>query len=138
MVDRSDAPSAFFIAETQAPVPPVKAGQPAILDGAASRGAASSQPFNSALWLTAKRGRFEVGPAAYTRPRENEIVVRNHAIAINPLDWLTQSLGDLFLPWIKYPFIAGSDVAGEVVEVGSGVSRFKVGDRVLGHAVGAD
>ena len=32
----------------------------------------------------------------------------------------------------------GSDVAGEVVEVGPEVSRFKPGDRVLGHAVGAD
>jgi D-arabinose 1-dehydrogenase-like Zn-dependent alcohol dehydrogenase len=30
--------------------------------------------------------------------------------------------------WIKYPFIFGHDNAGEVVEVGSSVTRFKVGE----------
>jgi NADPH:quinone reductase-like Zn-dependent oxidoreductase len=34
--------------------------------------------------------------------------------------------------------VLGSDVAGEVVEVGSAVTRFRTGDRVLGHAVGTD
>ncbi|MEP9360063.1 alcohol dehydrogenase catalytic domain-containing protein [Sphingomonas sp. KR3-1] len=37
-----------------------------------------------------------------------------------------------------YPFVLGSDVAGEVAEVGAGVTRFAVGDRVVGHAVGSD
>ncbi|MEY9855958.1 NADPH:quinone reductase-like Zn-dependent oxidoreductase [Catenulispora sp. GAS73] len=32
----------------------------------------------------------------------------------------------------------GADVAGEVVEVGTEVTRFRVGDRVIGHAVGTD
>ena len=32
----------------------------------------------------------------------------------------------------------GSDTAGEVAEVGKAVTRFRVGDRVLGHAVGTD
>jgi Zn-dependent alcohol dehydrogenase len=34
--------------------------------------------------------------------------------------------------------VLGSDVAGEVAEVGRAVTRFRVGDRVLGHAVGTD
>lgn len=95
-------------------------------------------PSNTAVWLPGKRGRLEIGPAPYTLPRPGEIVVRNHAVAINPVDWLTLSIGDVIFPWIKYPFVLGSDVAGEVVEVGEGVSRLKVGDRVLGHAVGLD
>ncbi|KAJ4343986.1 hypothetical protein N0V95_006471 [Ascochyta clinopodiicola] len=47
-------------------------------------------------------------------------------------------MGDNMMPWIKYPFVLGHDVAGEVVEVGPGVSRFQLGDRVLGDAVGLD
>lgn len=95
-------------------------------------------PSNNAVWLPAKRAELEIKPAPYTAPRENEIVVKNRAVAMNAIDWLTQSMGDIFFPWTKYPFVVGSDVAGEVVEVGTAVSRFKKGDRVLGHAIGAD
>ncbi len=93
-------------------------------------------PTNSAAWLGAKRATLEVKPAPYTPPRENEIVVKNHAVAINPLDWMIQVAG--VLRWIRYPFVLGSDLAGEVVEVGKAVTRFNAGDRVLGHAVGTD
>jgi len=95
-------------------------------------------PANTALWLTAKRAAWEVAPAPYTAPRPNEIVIKNHAIAMNPVDWMMQPIGGLIFPWIKYPFILGSDVAGEVIEVGSAVTHFRSGDRVVGHAVGAD
>jgi NADPH:quinone reductase-like Zn-dependent oxidoreductase len=44
--------------------------------------------------------------------------------------------GGLVYPHLKAPFTAGTDVSGEVVETGSLVTRFKVGDRVLGYAVG--
>lgn len=93
-------------------------------------------PSNAAVWLPAKHAKIEVGPAPYTPPGENEIVVRNHAVAINPVDWAVPLIGDRIFPWLKYPCILGEDVAGEVVEVGRAVSRFKVGDRVLGHALG--
>jgi NADPH:quinone reductase-like Zn-dependent oxidoreductase len=93
-------------------------------------------PSNTAAWLRAKYAKLEVGPAAYTPPRQNELVVRNHAVAINPVDWGIQRLGGALFNWIKLPAIIGSDVAGEVVEVGPGVSRFKVGDRVFGQALG--
>ena len=95
-------------------------------------------PTNTAAWLGAQRARFEVRAAPYTPPRADEIVVRNRAVAINPFDWIIQAAGRVVSPWIKYPFILGSDLAGDVVEVGPGVTRFAVGDRVLGHAVGTD
>lgn len=46
-------------------------------------------------------------------------------------------IGDALLGHIRYLFVLGGDVAGEVVEVGSGVQRFRVGDRVCGLAVGS-
>jgi NADPH:quinone reductase-like Zn-dependent oxidoreductase len=38
-------------------------------------------------------------------------------------------------PYLKlqYPFILGTDVAGTVVQLGSAVARFKIGQRVIGH-----
>ena len=93
---------------------------------------------NQAAWLVAKRGAIKTGPAPYPSPREHEIVVANAAVAINPIDWILPLIGDVMFSWLNYPLVLGSDVAGEVVEIGSAVSRFKVGDRVLGHAVGLD
>ena len=95
-------------------------------------------PTNTAAWLGAKRAELEVRPAPYTHPREDEIVVKNHAVAVNPLDWMLQVVGNLIYPWLRYPSVLGTDLAGEVVEVGAAVTRFEVGDRVLGHAVGTD
>lgn len=93
-------------------------------------------PSNSAAWLPEKYAKLAVGPAPYTPPRDNEIVMQNRAIAVNPVEWIKQRTGDIMFTWIKYPCILGSDVAGEVVEVGKAVSRFNVGDRVLGQALG--
>jgi NADPH:quinone reductase-like Zn-dependent oxidoreductase len=91
---------------------------------------------NQAAWLTeAKVNALQVGPAPYTHPGPGEIVIQNHAIAINPVDWQKQLLGDMILGYIRYPFILGGDVAGTVVEVGPDVTRFRVGDRVVGAAL---
>lgn len=96
-------------------------------------------PENTAAWLAgAKVKPLVIKSAPYTSAGPNEIVVKTAAVAINPLDWMKQDTGNIVCPWIKYPFVMGSDVAGEVVEVGRGVTRFKVGDRVMGHAVGMD
>ncbi len=98
----------------------------------------NKMPTNTAAWLVAPQTKLVVKSAPYTHPHEGEIVVKNHAIAINPIDWILELIGNLIFPWIKYPFVLGADLAGEVVEVGKGVTRFSVGDRVLGHAVGTD
>ncbi len=65
-------------------------------------------------------------------------MVRVRAVAVNPFDRAIQTMGDIITPWISYPFVIGSDLAGEVVEIGNQVTRFRVGDRVLGYAAGAD
>ena len=92
-------------------------------------------PSNTAAWLiSAKAKPLEVKPAPYTSPAENQIIVKNAALAMNPIDWAIQAMGDGLFS-LPYPYIVGSDVAGEVVEVGPNVTRFKPGDRVLGHAL---
>lgn len=95
-------------------------------------------PTNTGAWITARNAQLDVGVAPYPSPRADSIVVRNYAVAINPLDWIIQVAGTLAYRWLNYPAVLGSDVAGEVVEVGEQVTRFRVGDRVLGHAVGTD
>jgi hypothetical protein len=95
-------------------------------------------PANTAAWLPAKRAKLVVGPAPYTAPGEHQIVVKTRALAINPVDWFIQAAGGLIFGFLKCPFILGSDLAGEVVEVGKSVSRFNVGDRVVAHAIGMD
>ncbi len=95
-------------------------------------------PVNSAAWLNARPGQLEVGPAPYPTPGPHQIVVRNAAVAINPVDWIVQTSRRPVYSWIKKPAVLGYDLAGEVVEVGSEVTRFSTGDRMLGLALGAE
>ncbi|KAL1305791.1 hypothetical protein AAFC00_003955 [Neodothiora populina] len=90
---------------------------------------------NTAAWQTASRAKtYETKEAPYPSPKEHEIVVKTAAVAINPVDWFIQQVGDDRFGFLQYPTILGSDVAGEVVQVGSAVTRFSPGDRVLGLA----
>ncbi|OSS47450.1 hypothetical protein B5807_07219 [Epicoccum nigrum] len=98
-----------------------------------------SAPNNRAAWILANKQSFQIQDAPYPSPGPTEIVIRNHAVAINPIDWIMQDQGTGFaFRWIKFPFIFGSDVAGQVVQVGSDITRFKVGDRVMGQALSTD
>jgi NADPH:quinone reductase-like Zn-dependent oxidoreductase len=62
-------------------------------------------------------------------PAEGEVQVRVRAIALNYLD-LWGFRGMAFAKR-KMPQVTGVEAAGEVVAVGPGVSRFRVGDRVV-------
>ncbi|MCJ1324952.1 hypothetical protein MMC10_001614 [Thelotrema lepadinum] len=95
-------------------------------------------PENQGAWLVATGKPLQVKTAPYTSPGGSEIVIRNHAVAMNPIDYVLRDLGNFPAPWLKNPCILGSDVSGEVVEVGRNVTRFKVGDRVVGQALGGD
>ncbi|KAL9616959.1 MAG: hypothetical protein Q9160_008229 [Pyrenula sp. 1 TL-2023] len=64
----------------------------------------------------------------------NSLILHNHAVAINPVDWKIQANGSRFN--ISYPAILGEDVAGVVLAVGSNVSTLRPGDRVIAHATG--
>lgn len=88
---------------------------------------------NSAAWLPSpKTNPLSIQRAPYTSPAPNELLIRNAAVAINPIDWHLQTKANFPL---TYPTILGHDVAGTVAEVGSSVTNFKPGDRVLAHAM---
>jgi NADPH:quinone reductase-like Zn-dependent oxidoreductase len=60
-------------------------------------------------------------------PRKDQVLVRVRACALNHLDlWVRKGL-----PGVKLPHIPGSDIAGEIVEVGEYVADFKTSQRVL-------
>ena len=92
-------------------------------------------PSNTAAWLTSEKATpLKVDTAPYQTPSSDELVIRTRALAINPVDWAMQTMGNGFFPSLKYPHILGHDAAGEVVEVGSSITDFKPGDRVLSLA----
>jgi len=61
------------------------------------------------------------------KPRKDQVLVRVKACAMNHLDlWVRKGL-----PGVKLPHILGSDVAGEIVQIGEYVAGLQVGQRVL-------
>lgn len=93
---------------------------------------------HSAAVLPTARAALVVASVATPEPRADEIVVRVRAAAVNPVDWVVQGTGPVTYRWLRYPAVLGSDVAGEVVAIGSDVTRFHVGERVFGLATGTD
>ncbi|RDW92683.1 zinc-binding alcohol dehydrogenase family protein [Aspergillus mulundensis] len=87
---------------------------------------------NQAAWLNKAGTDLEVGDAPIPTAGPGEIVVKNAAVAINPLDTHMQDTGAFVKQW---PTVLGCDVAGTVHETGPDVQRFKKGDRVIGHAI---
>ncbi|TLD18624.1 hypothetical protein PspLS_10333 [Pyricularia sp. CBS 133598] len=94
-------------------------------------------PTNKAALLPSARANpMRVEAVDYPTAGDGELVVKVGAVALNPIDWWTQALGDELFNWLQYPFIPGFDIAGTVVQVGLGVTSFTSGDRVLGLAAG--
>jgi len=86
---------------------------------------------HNAVYLDEAGKPFRVGQIDTLSPAKGEVLIRNKAIAINPVDWKIQDIGFFISSW---PAVLGEDLAGEIVEVGSDVTRFKTGQRVLAHA----
>ncbi|MEM4311709.1 MAG: zinc-binding dehydrogenase [Nitrososphaerales archaeon] len=60
--------------------------------------------------------------------KEDEVLVRVRACALNRLDlWIRKGARGT----LKLPHILGSDVSGEVYEIGKAVSKFNIGDKVM-------
>jgi NADPH:quinone reductase-like Zn-dependent oxidoreductase len=90
----------------------------------------------------------EYGPAknlkyedfADPSPSAGEVLLRVHAVSLNPIDWKMRSGAAKERFPLSFPAILGRDVAGIVSKLGEGVEDFKVGDRVfaVAHATYAE
>ncbi|GFF57161.1 hypothetical protein IFM51744_09112 [Aspergillus udagawae] len=71
---------------------------------------------NRAAWIVASKAKpFRVDTAPMYKPGRGEVLIRNHAVAVNPVDWKIQ------------------DAAGIIEDVGEGVLEFHKGQRVIAH-----
>ena len=70
------------------------------------------------------------------KPTRRQCLVKVAAVDVNPIDLYVRS-GAIPMP-LTFPFILGRDLAGTVVEIGTGIRDIKVGDRVWATSQGAD
>lgn len=64
-------------------------------------------------------------------PAPTQLLVRVSATSVNPVDWKLHNGQYRRITPVRFPSIPGFDLAGEVTEVGTQVTRFKPGDRVF-------
>ena len=78
--------------------------------------------------------RYEEAPLPELKP--GEVLVRVHAIGLNPPDWYLRDgykmLPPEWRPAVPFPIILGTDVSGVVAAVAPDVQGFTVGEEVFG------
>ncbi len=64
--------------------------------------------------------------------KPDQILLKVKAVSINPIDWKQRKGNHKFILGSPFPIILGYDVCGEIVEIGSKIKNFKLGDIVYG------
>lgn len=82
-------------------------------------------------WILEESGRENLHLVEIPEPKPgpNQILVRTSAVSLNYRDKAIVE-GSYPAP-VSFPLVPGSDLAGEVVSVGTDVKRFNVGDKVV-------
>ena len=74
-----------------------------------------------------------VGETRKPKPGKHDVVVQVRCSSVNPKDWKLNKKITTLVPDLGIrPYIIGDDLSGTVVETGSAVTEFKVGDEVYG------
>ena len=90
---------------------------------------------NHGIFQTAQ-GKASLKAIPIPKLRDDYILVKTVAVALNPADW--QTLDEAFPPR-KTKTLLGCDFSGIVVEVGKNVTKdFKKGDRIAGGSHGGE
>jgi len=93
-----------------------------------------TNPLNHAAFLPKALAQLlTVETSPFPVPGPGQLVIRNAALAINPIEVMIQ---DTDFVKLNYPVILGQDVAGEVMEIGEGVQGFEKGMRVMSRPLG--
>ncbi len=81
-----------------------------------------------------KNGReLELRDVPMPAPAAGEVLVKVSTAGVNPLDnMIVRGEVKLVVPY-RFPLIMGNELVGTVEELGAGVTRFSVGDRVYGR-----
>jgi NADPH:quinone reductase-like Zn-dependent oxidoreductase len=80
---------------------------------------------------------LELREVAEPKTGAGQLKVKVAGASINPIDWKMREGAKRPGVNLELPAILGRDAAGEVVEIGAGVTRFHVGARVTGLVWGA-
>jgi NADPH:quinone reductase-like Zn-dependent oxidoreductase len=73
---------------------------------------------------------FHISEIGLPQPGNGEVRVKVEAVGLNPVDYKFAMQGH---PAWKYPFVLGLDIAGTIDAVGSTVTNWQVGNRVVYH-----
>jgi NADPH2:quinone reductase len=74
------------------------------------------------------------GDVATPKAAKGEVLIKIAFTSVNPVDWkIREGYLQGMLPH-QLPIIPGWDAAGQVVELGEGVTKFKLGDNVFSYA----
>lgn len=82
-------------------------------------------------WMLKGTGRenLHLVDSPQPEPGSDQILVRTRAVSLNFRD--KAIIEGTYTAPVEFPFVMGSDVAGEVVSVGAKVTKFKPGDQVV-------
>lgn len=75
---------------------------------------------------------FEIKDIEKPIIKEDQLLIKVYATSINPIDWKQRKGNHKFILGSPFPITLGYDVSGEVVEIGSEIKNFNVGDKVFG------
>lgn len=89
---------------------------------------ATSSPTNLAAWLDESGQPYTIRGAPVPSPGPDDVVIRVHAVAINPVDAGRQASGIMIT---TYPWIVGVDGAGTIHSIGNNIADLSPGDRVI-------
>ncbi|KAH8800909.1 putative alcohol dehydrogenase [Xylogone sp. PMI_703] len=85
----------------------------------------------NASFLRAIGASLVIGQRPIPSPGQHQLLIKNHAIAINPVENMMQDTGYIVH---TLPLILGTDISGIIEAIGPEVTKFQKGDRVAGFA----